>query len=167
MKNRILLFIVFLITFSCIEEKKNVSNNSNTYISSKTKNIEGNWYYIYREIDERIVDKDRLIVYNEVYISKDTIFQYTQIAGLLSPQKYIIENDSLFLNEKKESNYAGKIESVKSNEIVFSMNEYKDFSYFKIYDNITLEDLVKNKVIEKEYKKNYYKRAGKAKLEYR
>ncbi|WP_411032092.1 hypothetical protein [Spongiimicrobium sp. 3-5] len=139
MRNYIFYFIYFIL-FSCSPQ------------DSKIEDLKGNWYLQYQ-----VKFEDE---YFELYINEELIYYYSS-QGMLKPLKYKIENGELFV----ENRVSGKLENkgaIHYSNGVFTIEIFNEkISLLRIDNEPFVEDIIKGRIKEKDYRNYFHKRYSK------
>ena len=132
-----------------------ICNSISCSISSQKKeiSIKGNWY----SFSEPVKDEsgEIFINYIELYVDESRIYHCTESMGIISPRKYHVTNDSLFVFDVKldPSSFIGIIDTVTKSHFSVTAGDITKFYYKVLEDNI-LEDYIVQEEISRE---DYYK----------
>ena len=137
-KLSISLIIILLLSCCGIKEKRNISGN---WYSSSSEKLENN-----------------TIDYSEIFIRNDTIHIYSEYMLRMFPRKIILKNDSLFFQSKSDSDFVENILKETKNSFDLGVSHKNKRTYYKIESFKTLENLIKGKITEKDYHKEFIKR---------
>ena len=116
--------ILFLVFFSC---------NNNEKI-----NIKGNWYtanFNPHMMDSINNEDDINFYYEEVFLTDNVIYSYSNVQGFLSPYMYKLKKDSLSISygiNGEFFDYRGKVKTVDNNHFILINSENKEDHFFRL-----------------------------------
>lgn len=107
-------------------------------LEGKNKRVYGDWFvYSLNSLEDK--NSQEFFDYTEIYFSKNKMYRYSNLSGILSPINYQVSKDSLF--------YYSKDELINNKEFVGSLNSRKKDTLYIVNDKDTL-------ILYKLYSKN-------------
>jgi hypothetical protein len=105
-----------------------MSNYTNSNLDSISKNEDYNYYY------------------EEVFLTKNTLFTYSNIMGFMSPYSYVIRQDSLFIGLKTDSTnfkFKARVNKINKNELLLIDSLNRKGSLFRVLnEEFTLDKFI-------------------------
>lgn len=98
-------------------------------LEGKNKQVYGDWFiYSLNSLEDK--NSQELFDYTEIYFSKNKMYRYSNLSGILSPINYQVSKDSLF--------YYSKDELINNKEFVGSLNSGKKDTLYIVNNKDTL-----------------------------
>ena len=105
-----------------------MSNYTNSNLDSISENEDYNYYY------------------EEVFLTKNTLFTYSNIMGFMSPYSYVIRQDSLFIGLKTDSTnfkFKARVNKINKNELLLIDSLNRKGSLFRVLnEEFTLDKFI-------------------------
>ncbi|MFT4684404.1 MAG: hypothetical protein ACI863_001007 [Flavobacteriales bacterium] len=123
--------------------------------SDKTQvSLIGNWYFSESNFNGEQDETN----YIEVYFSKDKLFTYDDMVGLVQEYDYKISKDSLYLGFDEKLKYDSKLinPTKKLFKLIYSNSD--TISFFKIDNGLTIEEKMRDSHPLIRYKASFHSR---------
>ncbi len=101
--------------------------------------------YTYADLDSIDIKEDLNYYYEEVFLTKNKIFTYSNIEGFKSPYGYIVKKDSLFTGVGSNDLYfkfRAKIKVINKDEILLIDSLNRKGKLFRMIDKPTLDKFI-------------------------
>ena len=112
-------------------------------------NLKGNFYmsnYTNSNLDSISENEDYNYYYEEVFVTKNTVYTYSNIMGFMSPYSYVVRQDSLFIGLKTDSTnfkFKARVNKINENELLLIDSLNRKGSLFRVLnEEFTLDKFI-------------------------
>lgn len=121
MKKIIFILLSALLVFCGKKEK----------LEGKNKLVYGDWFiYSLNSLEDK--NSQEFFDYTEIYFSKNKMYRYSNLSGILSPINYEVSKDSLFYYSNNNKEFAGSL-SLRKKDTLYIVNNKDTLTLYKLY----------------------------------
>ena len=121
MKKIIFILLSALLVFCGKKEK----------LEGKNKLVYGDWFiYSLNSLEDK--NSQEFFDYTEIYFSKNKMYRYSNLSGILSPINYEVFKDSLFYYSNNNKEFAGSL-SLRKKDTLYIVNNKDTLTLYKLY----------------------------------
>ncbi len=132
-----LILLILISSLGCSKKEANLIN------------LQGNFYmsnYSNSNLDSISEIEDYNYYYEEVFLTKNTLYTYSNIMGFMSPYRYVIRQDSLFVGIKTDSTnfkFRARFNKINENELLLIDSLNRKGSLFRVLnEEFTLDKFI-------------------------